>query len=1487
MSQVNGLERVAVDPATPCGPDRTSTSSNVHDSSVSADSSSSRTEVSTSSFGRLCSTKARNAAIFCGACMVSVVTRVSASLMQRRCPTPRGNFIEHSRCCLAITSIILSLLAAASLLVFLGMSRGLSRSSLEFASGGPTDNPAPVTAASANDLRNLNGHYELRDEAVHFETDFGKRGMQFFDAVSPVIETRYGEVFWTDFGNLELPQNIIEKFKNGAIAITGYEHNQVFADDPSISVPFSWAYNHHYVVWMTADPMQATEWSKAELMRRYFTTAEESDDHVRENGREHFNDTPIFAKSDKSSRLNPKMEDWHSFSMEMHHTGLMMRDINMTHTRVWLPARTTAAAGGGDGIENRADETRLVEDSVSDAQVGRETVPRSQFISEANGGESRKSFHGYPHGTAQLVRAPRYWHVTPMQIDTRNRECGLDAALVAEEREFFEQTHERKCPAGEEPKQARFGRRRNKTSALTGSGPSSGNRPGRSTQGGPSWASFFTRTYNKFLSTFRASFHLERVFKPVQKYLFPSGPNPTTPTPQSIGVVAPTRKEIKERRMANNASESPARVRETLPGNRRHTDYHDLMQEAQKGYSGLVECPCTHRFGGDPMIYGVQTPTKSFRKQFAVNADAPQCRSSLKISEAQACFDAAAKLLPAGIDPAVDVRNVTVAQQETGTLPDKDAAPNMMSAVLSGNEGKAPPGCSVRFLFGMQRYSYTGQRPKRAATGHSNGEEVGDRVTAKRVEIIFLASAPSRSRFVDVPPVSKRARRSNIQDDAGDPPSCSMSPLRAGSVLFSSIGVGLNITLNSSHVVLDLEGPSDVWFGVAFNAVLMADQPYTVLVLPKQTATGKAQGARRAEARDVTIQDNRADVVEQQIGTCGEEAEHCPGHRLRVQSLEVISEDVVRVQGANKRRRRLRIARRREGATKQHYTFEAAFPTINLMSAVGKSPVFAHHRAHQRKQVALWDVGSDVHNCVCVDDHAPGLLCDRSGLNCESFVKKCAHACPGSVSSLEATWSQVQDHTSAIKREAQFDGGLAEAPKTTTHGSSSSSSLLSRNENPPRECGDLVSQHNPTCSSLHYVGGLQCCRHRDILLDHEQSEEHVDANSALHSRAHKHQERQLLRYRLQFRFWYQEYKQQKVDATNKPQKHISTPDADHSQAATIVDSQFQSPLPSSAVSSKFFASHLNLERLYFQTEAAAGEYDVPPAFRLLDEKPLVGFPDLKPGEVSLGTTCRCRKADLLSGERPKEPLARLKGHTAVKGDMHVVNTGLPPDDRTGTLMDMASGSSRESVFTAGQTLAPSILAEISSTSTHPELQEPLCECEHKIEYHFPFERQRWASLDDLAAALLQRNYPDERVDSEANSQPTTKKRSMNMRGGVYLIWANGHCHAPSCLSMELRRNDTGELLCRQEPILGTTWSTDDVLIEPGFVHIPPCVFANPAIDASLLQHLPSAPYIPFHAPLVSVKRNRNTDNGHYGEMASWQMRAIPEDAFQKKQQESG
>jgi len=238
--------------------------------------------------------------------------------------------------------------------------------------------------------------------------------------------------------------------------------------------------------------------------------------------------------------------------------------------------------------------------------------------------------------------------------------------------------------------------------------------------------------------------------------------------------------------------------------------------------------------------------------------------------------------------------------------------------------------------------------------------------------------------------------------------------------------------------------------------------------------------------------------------------------------------------------------------------------------------------------------------------------------------------------------------------------------------------------------GDLLSQRNPTCNSKQYIGGLRCCAHKRIMLDADQEIRP-----------------ELLRYHMKFRFWFQEYK--------------------------VENSK---------------ASHADLPRIYYQTEAWAGEYDIPPAFKLPGQE-LIGYPNWPENVPTPGTTC----------------------------------TGTCPNG-------------------------------------------PDCHCVHTITY-------RWTVSN------------------------------------IRLIYAGGHCHAPACISLELYRNDTGtpQLLCQQLPKYGKGNVHVDKYDEAGYLALPPCLWGHEGA-------LEPSQWLPANTPLVSIKKNRNTHMGHFGEMASWQMRGV-------------
>ena len=696
------------------------------------------------------------------------------------------------------------------------------------------------------------------------------------------------------------------------MAITGYEQDQVMVSpvghpgvnpDQDVSVPINWAYNHHYMAWMTG--------KHSEMVR-----------------------IPNPDPNDVSAHGSPMK---------------------------WMAV-----------------------DKASSTERLNKNIPTSQMFSEGNGGESRKSFHGYPDGYAQLIESPDTWHITPMQIDTRNRDCGATPKDIHNCTTF---------QPGPEPKQARYG------------------------------------------------------------LGIPKGGSP---------------------------------------------------------YSGLLECPCNSRYGGDPSIYGAGTKTKTISHHYTCVSQ-PTCKDST-IESSSECFDSAAML---GIKAS---KNVTIT-----------TASNTI-----------PYGCTVQ--------------------------------------------SPSNDAWT----VTFNQFQSTAQ--------CSSSSKRSGNARFD-IGVSAKVELNSTTAKITLSGPSDAWFGVGFNASQMSDSPYTI----RANSTG---------------------VYEQQIGTCGSEAEHCPGTPLD-SSIDVISSKVV------DNVRTVVMTRHLKGKTKKYYTFDTtAQSQINMIAAVGSSQTFAYHKAHSATVMPL--LADNEPNCIC-DMGSTGMLCETNGTGCDTFTKNCVA--------------------------------------------------------PP--AGELLAQRNPTCNSKQYAGGLRCCKHKRIMLDADQPIRP-----------------ELLRYHMKFRFWFQEYK---VEGEK--------------------------------------VSHYNLPRIYYQTEAWAGEYDIPPAFAG-PGKPIPGYPNWPMNKPTPGTTC----------------------------------TGNCPGGAD-------------------------------------------CECVHTIVY-------KWTVS--------------------------------NMR----LIYAGGHCHAPACISMELYRNDTGhemELLCRQIPVYGKGNVTVNKFDEAGYIILPPCLWGHDkGLEPSVL--------LPPNTPLVSVKHNRNTHMGHYGEMASWQMR---------------
>ena len=121
------------------------------------------------------------------------------------------------------------------------------------------------------------------------------------------------------------------------------------------------------------------------------------------------------------------------------------------------------------------------------------------------------------------------------------------------------------------------------------------------------------------------------------------------------------------------------------------------------------------------------------------------------------------------------------------------------------------------------------------------------------------------------------------------------------------------------------------------------------------------------------------------------------------------------------------------------------------------------------------------------------------------------------------------------------------------------------------------------------------------------------------------------------------------------------------------------------------------------------------------------------------------------------------------------------------------------------------------------------------------------------------------ITAHWNARDMIDNNLIGNSSGFELIYAGPHCHAPTCLSMELYDSDTGNLLCRVDGILGEGNNTKKY-DERGYIRLNPCLWGY---DNGLLR----PKFFNWNNNFTSIKINNNT-YAHYGEMASWQMRGV-------------
>ena len=109
-----------------------------------------------------------------------------------------------------------------------------------------------VTADTPNmNGPNLYGIANPNMSSGYFSTNFTDitPNVEYMDLYSAPITSRYAGIYWTMMPVIPLPKDIVSRFNNKVMAITGYEMDQVIVhpNGTEESVPCTWSYNHHYV----------------------------------------------------------------------------------------------------------------------------------------------------------------------------------------------------------------------------------------------------------------------------------------------------------------------------------------------------------------------------------------------------------------------------------------------------------------------------------------------------------------------------------------------------------------------------------------------------------------------------------------------------------------------------------------------------------------------------------------------------------------------------------------------------------------------------------------------------------------------------------------------------------------------------------------------------------------------------------------------------------------------------------------------------------------------------------------------------------------------------------------------------------------------------------------------------------------------------------------------------------------------------------------
>jgi hypothetical protein len=150
----------------------------------------------------------------------------------------------------------------------------------------------------------------------------------------------------------------------------------------------------------------------------------------------------------------------------------------------------------------------------------------------------------------------------------------------------------------------------------------------------------------------------------------------------------------------------------------------------------------------------------------------------------------------------------------------------------------------------------------------------------------------------------------------------------------SLVHVSLSLDAKKNEAVITLTGPAGVWFGVGWDAQVMADAPWAIII------------------------DGSGKVSERKLAT------HNQGTLLKP-SVKVVSTKL----SPDGKSRTIILSRPLQGASSSYYTFDITKTKIGFINAIGSSAALSYHKEKTAAVLSLLPVGSGA--CVCASATVP------------------------------------------------------------------------------------------------------------------------------------------------------------------------------------------------------------------------------------------------------------------------------------------------------------------------------------------------------------------------------------------------------------------------------------------------------------------------------------------------------------------------------------